>query len=488
MAYYPSVIPTLISPAIDPNGIGDASTKANGGTPKPRATSIYADELKNILYNIRGMAVALGLPTGSGSAFDQIASIIAGTGLADNAVTDAKLRDSAAVSVIGRSVNSAGDPADITAGANDRLLTRVADVLAFTQLTLGMIPDALITTIKILDNNITNAKLRDSAAVSVIGRSANSSGDPADIPASANDRILARVADVLDFVQITIGMIPDGLITLAKLETAAALSVPGRSANSTGARADLTAGTDGHALRRSGTTLGFGQIATGGIADGNVTLAKLANATAVSVLGRSANSAGVYADIAAGADDRLLARVAGALSFVQLTLGMIPNNLITDLKMANWPSASIHKPSAGQVLTSGAGIATITGTTTLRAPTGGANAPTINNTNGSITIAQGGRYRITAYLGTTAGTSIAAGSFLQIHIQVGGVTQRRGDFPYAFGTVNSLIGGTVSALVDMGPGDVVTMAAAQNTGNNQTTLTNTGDTAELSLELIGPTI
>lgn len=58
-------------------------------------------------------------------------------------------------------------------------------------------------------------------AVSVIGRSANSSGNAADIAAGANDRILARVSDTISWVQLTIGMIPDSLITFAKMATGA---------------------------------------------------------------------------------------------------------------------------------------------------------------------------------------------------------------------------------------------------------------------------
>lgn len=54
--------------------------------------------------------------------------------------------------------------------------------------------------------------------------------------------------------------IDNSVVTDAKLRNSAGLSVIGRSANSTGAVADITAGTDGHILRRSGTTLGFGSI------------------------------------------------------------------------------------------------------------------------------------------------------------------------------------------------------------------------------------
>lgn len=52
-------------------------------------------------------------------------------GLVDNAVTDEKLRDSGALSVIGRSANSTGNPADISAGANHQVLRRDGSSLGF---------------------------------------------------------------------------------------------------------------------------------------------------------------------------------------------------------------------------------------------------------------------------------------------------------------------------------------------------------------------
>lgn len=56
------------------------------------------------------------------------------------------------------------------------------------------------------------------------------------------------------------GAIADDAVTDGKLRNSAALSVIGRSANSTGDPADITAGTDGHVLRRSGTSIGFGAV------------------------------------------------------------------------------------------------------------------------------------------------------------------------------------------------------------------------------------
>lgn len=66
-----------------------------------------------------------GTDNGAGSTYDLI--------IANNGVTDAKLRDSAALSVIGRNVNSIGDPGDIVAGSNGHVLARIADEVKFVQ-------------------------------------------------------------------------------------------------------------------------------------------------------------------------------------------------------------------------------------------------------------------------------------------------------------------------------------------------------------------
>lgn len=67
-------------------------------------------------------------------------------------------------------------------------------------------------------NVVTDAKLRSGGACSVIGRSANTTGNVADIQASADNRVLARSSGSLNFVQVTAGMISDGAVTLAKLD------------------------------------------------------------------------------------------------------------------------------------------------------------------------------------------------------------------------------------------------------------------------------
>lgn len=72
--------------------------------------------------------------------------------------------------------------------------------------------------------------------------------------------------------------ITNNAVANGDLRQSAGLSVIGRSANTTGDVADVT-GTDGQVLRVSGTALGFGTIATAGIAADAVTGAKQSVAT-----------------------------------------------------------------------------------------------------------------------------------------------------------------------------------------------------------------
>jgi len=56
-----------------------------------------------------------------------------------------------------------------------------------------------LPTAGLVDNAVTNPKLRDSAGLSVIGRGANSTGDPADIVAGTNKQVLRRDGSSLGF-------------------------------------------------------------------------------------------------------------------------------------------------------------------------------------------------------------------------------------------------------------------------------------------------
>lgn len=128
---------------------------------------------------------------------------------------------------------------------------------------------------------------------------------PADIPALDTAKITSGTfgtAFITDLA-VTEGKIAAGAVTVAKLGNAAVettkikdanvtfakiqnsvagLSVLGRNVNSAGSFAEISAATDHHVLRRSGTSIGFGQIVSGGIADSAVINAKI-NDAAVSL-------------------------------------------------------------------------------------------------------------------------------------------------------------------------------------------------------------
>jgi len=82
----------------------------------------------------------------------------------------------------------------------------------------------------------------------------------------------ARIKDL----GVSTAKVAANAITDAKIRQGAARSVIGVAGNATADVADITAGTDGHILRRSGTSIAFGQIVAAGITDGTITAAKLA--------------------------------------------------------------------------------------------------------------------------------------------------------------------------------------------------------------------
>tara|TARA_R100000951_G_scaffold7417_1_gene7077 strand:+ start:9431 stop:10393 length:963 start_codon:yes stop_codon:yes gene_type:complete len=89
---------------------------------------------------------------------DDVTSIVA-SGVSDGSVTNAKLRDSAAYSVVGRSGSTIGDVADITASTDHGVLRRLGTALGFGKIDTDNIENSAVTNAKIADSTITQAKL-----------------------------------------------------------------------------------------------------------------------------------------------------------------------------------------------------------------------------------------------------------------------------------------------------------------------------------------
>lgn len=146
----------------------------------------------------------------------------------------------------------------------------------------GSIPDGSITTAKLADDAVTNPKLRNSAAVSVIGRAANTTGDPADITAAADDFLLRRTGGALSFGLLTAGMFPAGVVATAALaDNAVTFAKLANLSVSTGKLIDLAV---------SEAKLGSVSVSTGKIVNNAVDNGKLADMIDGRVKGRAAGS------------------------------------------------------------------------------------------------------------------------------------------------------------------------------------------------------
>ena len=173
----------------------------------------------------------------------------------------------------GTNVTAAGDgKLSVTSATIESVVFTSANFVDSTEIDFTVTAGDSVTAI-VINDSITDTKLRNSAALSVIGRSANSTGDPADIAAGTDNQVLRRSGTSLGFGAINLASSDavTGDLAFSNLAQGSALSVLGVTGNATADVASIAAGVDGHVLRRSGTTLAFGTVATAGLANGSVT-------------------------------------------------------------------------------------------------------------------------------------------------------------------------------------------------------------------------
>jgi hypothetical protein len=232
-----------------------------------------------------------------------IATSGSGADLAAASVTYAKIQNvSATDKLLGRSSAGAGVIEEIICTAAGRALIDDADAAA-QRTTLGLAPVAssgsaadlstgtlLAARMPALTGDVTTvagavattigngavslAKMADMATASLIYRKTAGAGAPevqtlatlkTDLlltGTNTGDQTITLTGDVAGSGTGSFATtIAANIVSDAKLRTSAGLSVVGRSTNTTGNVADITAVTDGHVLRLSGTTLGFGTVA-----------------------------------------------------------------------------------------------------------------------------------------------------------------------------------------------------------------------------------
>src|SRR5690606_34374322 len=144
-------------------------------------------------------------------------------------------------------------------------------------------------------------------------------------------------------------VVPDGSWAYAKIADASALSVLGRATDTSGVLADIQAGSDHQILRRSGNTIGFGSInlaSPDAVGTSRLGFANLAQVTGPAVLGVSSSGEGNLAPISASEVDRLLRRTSGALTWGQLTAGMFPAEVVPDAALSS--NVALYDGDVGQ--------------------------------------------------------------------------------------------------------------------------------------------
>lgn len=84
--------------------------------------------------------------------------------IADEAVTSAKMADRAPRSVMGRADGFGGPPVDISAGANDLVLSRAGETVAFREVSGAMLANGAVTSAKLGANSVDDTKVGNRVA------------------------------------------------------------------------------------------------------------------------------------------------------------------------------------------------------------------------------------------------------------------------------------------------------------------------------------
>ena len=261
----------------------------------------------------------------SGSASDLAAGTLPIARIADGAVTLAKTADLAADRIVGRAAGGGtGVPQALTAAQVKTVLAiaagdvsglaAVATSGSASDLGAGTLPAA-----RIADGSVVLAKHANMATARIVGRTTAGSGVPEELTAAQAKGVLAIASgDVSGLAAVAtsgsasdlgagtlpIARIADAAVTLAKQADLAQSTIVGRAAAAgTGVPTALTAaqvktihanpsgdvsGLDAVATTGSASDLGAGTLPIARIADGAVTLAKLANLAQGEVIGRAA--------------------------------------------------------------------------------------------------------------------------------------------------------------------------------------------------------
>jgi hypothetical protein len=383
-------------------GVDLATSGVTAGTYNNVTVDVYGRVTigSNVSYLTTNQTITLsGDVTGSGTTAIT-------TAISNQAVTYAKIQNVASDRLLGR-ITTAGTVQELTP-TQVRTLLNVADgANNYTHPNhsgdVVSIGDGATT---ISNQAVTYAKIQNVTADRILGR-ITTTGTAQELTAT-QVRTLLNVANGAnnyvhpnhsgDVVSVGDGAttISDNAVTNNKFRQSVGFSVVGKTATGTGNVADIVATADG-VLRRSGTgNVEFGTLVTGNIGDSQVTLGKIANIGANTILGN--NTGGAAAPIAlTAAQVRTLLNVSdGATTYTAGTgLELVGNTFnltgqALELNNLNVTGIIVRRSDGvffGRTLSAGAGVFITNGDGILTAPiiglTFGTTAGTVAEGNDS---------------------------------------------------------------------------------------------------------
>jgi hypothetical protein len=297
--------------------LGNANLAANAGINKTKLENSGALAVLARSLNSPGPPADLAATAASGFVLRESGSTIGwglllAANLAANAgITRGQLANGAALSVVGVAANAAGAPADIAAtAAGNGVLRESGSTIGW-----GLLASANLAAAA----GITRGQLANAAGLSVVGNAGMAAAPPADLVAAQGSAHVLREAGG----SVGWGLIANANISAtagiasSKFANSAARSVIGNAASSVAPPSDIVATSGSFGVLQEATgNLVWGPITNGNVAAGaGIAKSKLESSVGCSVVGRSINSAGPTADIAAGADGQFLTRKAGVVAF-----------------------------------------------------------------------------------------------------------------------------------------------------------------------------